>query len=113
MSEANDVDLLVRQYQQLFWLAARDIVFFSTYNEEIEDWDNGFHAAVNCNDTFYYACADAEGLAPGEAYKVRDFYERYGWAGVVAWAAKKRGAEPLKELQDDKYSEAMAELSSA
>lgn len=113
MSEANDVDLLVRQYEHLFWLAAEDIVFFSHYNSEIEDYDGGFHAAVNCNDTFNYASVDAEDLAPGQAHKVRDFYERYGWAGVVAWASKKRGIEPLKELQDDKYREAMAELSSA
>jgi hypothetical protein len=107
-NEISELSARVRQYEHLFWLAAEDVVFFSHYDM---DWDNRFHAAVNCGDTFFYATADAEDITPGQAEQVRDFYERYGWAGVVAWVAKKRGIEPLKYFQDEKYDAAMAELS--
>lgn len=104
-----DADRII-EYEHLFYLAAEDIVFFSFYNEEVEDYDGWFHAAVNVNDTFYYASADAEDLAPGKAAIVRDYYERYGWGGVVAWAAIKRGQEPLPPLRTPEYHQAWAEL---
>lgn len=114
MSEAKSevaIDALVMQHEHLFWLAAQDIVFF--FNTEPKDGLFGWTAAVNCNDTFFYASADAEELAPSEAHKVRDYYDRYGWAGVVAWAAKQRNMEPLKELQDENYQAARKELDAA
>jgi len=34
------VDVSNEDLQKLFWLAARDFVFFSTHNPETEEWDN-------------------------------------------------------------------------
>ena len=101
------------RYGHLFWLAARDVVFFSTYNEDIKDWDNGWHAAVNCNDTFYYASADATHLAPGRECEVRAAFDRWEWAGVVAWCAIERGEEPLEQLRTEKYRQARAAIDAA
>lgn len=103
-------DSRIVELEQLLWLAAEDVVMFSHYNEELSEYDNGFYAAIVCNDTFVYASADAEGIAPGQASTVRDFYVRYGWSGVVAWIATVRKIEPLAPLQDLKYMAAMEEL---
>lgn len=94
----------------LFWLAARDYVFFSAYNDKSKDWDDGWHPAINCNDTFYYASADACVLEPHEAKEVRAVVERFGWAGAVAWCALKRNEQPLIELQTEQYRAAMLAL---
>ena len=101
------VSRTIEEYEHLFWLAARDIIFFSEYNENLDDWDNGWYAAVSCNDTFYYASADAQSLAPGREHEVRDIFERYGWSGVTAWCCRERDyPEPIKEIQDDNYRKA-------
>jgi hypothetical protein len=115
MNEVNSVErpvgaLTLEDCEHLFWLAARDFVFFSTYNGQTEDYDAGWHQAVNCNDTFYYASADACGLEPHEAKAVRAAVEQWGWAGAVAWCALKRNEEPLKELQTEQYRAAMLAL---
>jgi hypothetical protein len=102
--------LTLEDCEHLFWLAARDYVFFATYNEKAGDWDNGWHPAINCNDTFYYASADACGLEPHEAKEVRAAVEQWGWAGAVAWCALKRNQEPLKQLQTEQYRAAMLAL---
>lgn len=94
----------------LFWLAARDLIVFSTYDPIMETHNNYWHAAVCCNDTFYYATADAEDLAPGEELRLRAIYERHGWPGVVAWCAVKRGEEPLPQLRTPEYLSARMEL---
>jgi hypothetical protein len=96
--------------EHLFWLAARDYVFFATYNEKAGAWDEGWHSAINCNDTFYYASVDACEIEPHEAKEVRAAVERWGWAGAVAWCALKRNEEPLKQLQTDQYRAAMLAL---
>lgn len=99
-------------YESLFWLAARDYVFFATYNEDIKDWDNCWHTAVNCNDTFYYASADATSLAKGREKEVRVIAEKYGWSGVVAWCSVERNEEPLEQLRTKEYYEAKDYLQS-
>lgn len=104
--------LTLADCEHLFWLSARQYIFFTTYNEKLDDWDCGWYAAVNCNDTFFYACADAYCMQPHEAEEVRAAVERWGWAGAVAWCAIRRNEEPLKELQTAEYLEAKAALSS-
>lgn len=101
----------IEEYEHLFYLASHDVIFFSTYNEDISDWDEGWYAVVNCNDTFYYACADAKSIAPGREYEVRELFEKYGWSGVVAWCSQERDwLEPIKERLDENYYNAVQEL---
>jgi len=100
----------MEEFEHLFWLAARDIVFFSTFNEDLDDWDDGWHAVVVCNDMFCYATADATSIAKGREHEVREIFEKYGWGGVTAWCSIERGLEPIKEIQDEQYHKALKEL---
>jgi hypothetical protein len=52
---------------------------------------------VNMNDTFAYACADAEEVDIIEVQTVKDIYDRFIWDGVIAWAANKRKVTPIEE----------------
>jgi hypothetical protein len=95
---------------KLFWLAAEDIVFFSSYNTAIGDWDDDWHPAVNVSDTFFYASADAESLKDEEIDSLIQLLKQFGMDGVVAWSANKRGMEPLQQLKTEKYLEARAAM---
>ena len=57
--DANSVELELAR--KLFWLAKNDFIIFSSYNREIDDWDDGTYPAVNCNDIFVPG-ADSEPL---------------------------------------------------
>jgi hypothetical protein len=46
--------------------------------------------AVNCNDTFAYACADAEDVSMDELYELTQVRYEGGWRAVVEWIAKRR-----------------------
>jgi hypothetical protein len=96
---------------KLFWLAARDFVFFSTYNSALEQHDDHWYPAVCVNDTFWYASADAEDLREDEIDGLIDIVKRFDYDGVVAWAAKRRNATPIKERQTEKYFAALEYLS--
>lgn len=101
----------IRSLETLFWLAAHDYVFFGTYNPESEFWeDNKWFHYILCNDTFFYASADAEALAQEELPTLRDVSEKFGWSGVIAYAALRRKMEPLEHLRTEKYYEALAYL---
>ena len=93
----------------MMWLASRDILFFSQYDEAEGDWNGGFTCAIMCNDTFYYASADCESVCDVEDLElVRYLYEKCSWDGVAAWVSSKRNwQEPLKPLQTDKFYEAL------
>jgi len=102
--------MTLQDYEALCWLAAREVVYFSTYNRDIGTYDDGWYVYINANDTFCYACADGEYVAPSQATQVRALYEKYGSAGVVAWVSQKRGKEPLPHLRDPAFEAALAEV---
>jgi len=108
--EGNDHrNLTLLECEQLFWLASRDIVFFSTYEEGLQTWTNGWAAVINVNDIFCYA-ADAEHLEPERAGEVIDAFKKWGYDGVIAWASIKRNGDPLKKFITPKFLEAKEEL---
>lgn len=55
---------------------------------------------VNCNDVFYWGCADAEEMMYDE---IQDVYDHYikdpGW-GTAVWCIKKRNLMPQKPVYD-------------
>lgn len=65
------------------------------------------------NDTFYYASADAEPVGYDEWPAVKKIYEDHGNEGLIAWAALRRGHEPLPPLLTDKYLAAKEALTKA
>jgi len=59
------------------------------------------------NDTFAYACADGETVPDKDLEEVMNAYNKFSHHGLTAWAARRRGIQPLVELQSDEYHKAM------
>jgi hypothetical protein len=73
--------------------------------------DDNVRLVLGCGDTFAYACADAESFTLDEMPEVFRLWKAHGYYGVVAWIAKKRGVEPVKEYRyDASYLKAKADL---
>lgn len=73
--------------------------------------DGDVKLSLCCSDTFCYACADSEDVTVEEMPDVYRLWNGHGYYGVVAWVAKKRSAEPVKEYRYDKgYLAAKADL---
>lgn len=74
--------------------------------------DNKVHLWVNVSDMFYYATADSEEVAIEEIELIHRLHFKYEYDGIVAWASKKRGEEPLhyKFSKTKKYEDALGEL---
>lgn len=56
--------------------------------------DAGINLYVNCSDTFYWGCADAERIAFEELDALSDCYVASPVHGGELWAARKRGMRP-------------------
>ena len=107
-SESTISSLTIEDCEALFWLAARDYVFFSTYSGETKEHNGWYQIAVNCNDVFYYATADAEECKIEDIQKLRDLINRFGWHGLIAWVAIKRKTVPVPAIQKNQaYSDAI------
>lgn len=82
-------DLLIGCDEEVFWFRRKDGVI---------------HAGVNCNDLFYWACADTEIIEPediDEAVALCKEADALGlYNGLTVWACKKRGQRPQKPYTD-------------
>ena len=83
-------------------------------SDELVDFlDANAFLLPNFSDTFGYASADTEQIEVGEGEIMAKWWRRHGWYGLVALAAYKRGAEPVREIREDsRYQAAMADLKS-
>lgn len=107
------IDHMFSDIEYTCWLVASHYAFIHSYNENIDKHDDGWYASLNVNDTFAYASADAESFQLDQAAEIVSLAQRYGGAGVTAWAAHHRGAQPIDTIPDDeKYIAAMGELHS-
>jgi hypothetical protein len=69
----------------------------------------GLH--IHCGDTFAYACADAEDFTLDDLPEIYALWQKHKYLGLVAWIARKRGHEPVKEVRyDTHYLAAKADL---
>jgi hypothetical protein len=62
---------------------------------------------LNMNDTFCYACGEAEPVPSEAMAAVIDIYRRFGWVGCVCWAAKRRGEDPVVEYTESPVYQAI------
>lgn len=81
--------------RKLHWLAANDHIFFASYNEKIKDWDDGAHAAINCNEIFVPG-ADAEGLPDEEVDSYLALCKEFSQDAEAAWCVAKRNEKPWR-----------------
>lgn len=56
---------------------------------------------VNCNDLFYWACGDAEGLSYRDIPVLWNAWERDGRGGVERWVCLHRGMRPQTPVERD------------
>lgn len=68
--------------------------------------NNEVRMALNMGDTFEYATADMEVVPVDAVVTVAQIALDYGVQGLIAWAAMRRGAEPLEQLRDELYKSA-------
>lgn len=74
--------------------------------------DNAVTLSMSFSDTFAYACADGESFTLDELPEIHRLWKAHGYNGLVAWAARKRHAEPVKEVRlTATYLAAKADLS--
>ena len=98
-----DVEKLQKENEWLkaaHWLLANEYAFIGNARDEPEGDIQFFLAgktldgtptlALNCNDTFYYACADAEPFRYSDAPMLVEVAQREGWPGMIRWAAEQR-----------------------
>lgn len=75
--------------------------------------DNKVNMWLCVNDVFYPA-ADAEDISLEDLPVLAELYEQYDYPGIVAWVAKKRNIEPIKDkrkyLDMNAYSNAIKRL---
>jgi hypothetical protein len=66
---------------------------------KLENGEHCIYPVINCNDLFWWACADYEAFS----YKdVEDLYlaSKEKW-GIDKWACKKRGMRPQHPIEND------------
>jgi len=73
---------------------------------------NKYEWWTDCSDTFGYACAEGEPVKEEDFKVLAEIHQIFGFDGVVAWCAAKRGAEPIRQRQTEKYARARAYLTS-
>lgn len=95
-------DALPRETQEtIYKMLKEEILYLSLDKEEkIRPW-------LLMNDTFGYACSDSEEVEIGEMPILSKIYDTHKYDGLIAWAANKRGCEPIKPLITDEYKLAL------
>lgn len=92
-------NLSYRQYLSLSYLKNKDYICFYIKDENI-------CLTISLNDTFGYACYDYEDVDITELELLEDLDTYYDYDGIVAWAGIKRGADPIKERQTERWKNA-------
>lgn len=80
---------------------ARDLlrkmdVFFDECDGDGPEWAQ----TLNLNDAFEWALADCEYVPDEDLPEVAELFWRYGWCGILYWAAQRR--EHFMEFEDVK-----------
>ena len=80
----------------LHYLAAQDVVFFSTYDIQTDQHSTttGFPCVLS-NDIFGSG-ADAELLPDDQILRLERIYREYGHDGVIAWLCERTGLTPWR-----------------
>lgn len=96
--DANDVELQLAR--KLFWLMKHEYIFFSSYNEETETYDDGTYPAINCNDICVPG-ADAEPLLLEDIDLYIDLCQKYPVFPEYAWCIAKRNQLPWRNASTE------------
>lgn len=81
--------------RKLFWLLKHEYIFFSSYNDELKDYDDGTYPAINCNDV-HVPGADAEPLALEDIDLYINLCKKFPVFPEYAWCIAKRNEIPWR-----------------
>ena len=73
------------------WGKSHDDVLFLMLTDNPYIMNNKLY--LNMNDTFAFACADAEEVPDNKIKEVADLYRQYGYDGLAYWVSKQRDWE--------------------
>lgn len=100
----------VADYQLLLNLIASEhVIVYRAANREAFEKDEGIDPdrhlrfAINCGDTFMYACSDFTGFDLEDTRELTEMHEKFPGMGLVAWCARDRNETPIKELLTEEY----------
>lgn len=79
-------------------LQERVCSFGSVWDSEEENY-LGIGVFVNCNDLFYWACADGEIVTHANVENIYRHYVKDPKWGVTIWACKQRGQQPQMPIK--------------
>lgn len=103
----------VADYQLLLnMIAAGHVIVYRAANHEAFEKDEGIDPdrhlrfAINCGDTFMYACADFTEFDLEDIREIAEMHEKFPGVGLTAWCARDRDDIPIKELLTDEYYKA-------
>ena len=89
-------------------MLTRGRVFFAADEDDEatgHERDKKWNQMLNLNDTFFWACADAEYVSDEELPEVASLFFRYGWCGILYWVNLKRGSERVEFLDVRRFIE--------
>jgi hypothetical protein len=106
----SDGEVFFDEEKALAQLLLDGVIFINdtkyVFGDEIRDeWV--IFCAVNCNDVFYWACADAESIETDDLQSLYDHHvdESNGGWGSTKWVCKKRNLKPQKPIVERMKSE--------
>ena len=104
-----EVNSEIERWRMAAEMTANDVAFFSP-NEERPRIEDRF--CLFCNDTFWWATADAEHVLWEQIPEVYAIYKAQGEAGLIDWISEKRGIRPMTEAEAslDKLKRARREI---
>lgn len=83
--------------RKLFYLVTHDWIWFSNYNEDSKDWDDGNYPVINCND-IHVPGADAELLHLEDLDKYLEVCKKYPKLyPEYLWCIAKRSEKPWRK----------------
>ncbi len=84
-------------------LLLNEVINLSAREEMVRCW-------LQMNDTFGFACADGEDIEVKDFEIILHLWRKYGYDGLIAWAAHKRSDTPLESLLTKDYLMALNEV---
>ena len=102
--DANQIELELGR--KLFWLVKHDLIFFGSYNENKQAWDDGTYPAIVCNDIFVGG-ADAEPLHLEDVDNFIEVANKYPRFAEYAWCIAKRNQKPWRHASTPDELEAV------
>ncbi len=99
--EIDEDEEFLNQYPELSYLVEKYIVEVGFDHDDNSERGDGRSLMLNMNDTFMYACADGELFTSKDIPEILRVCDDHGWIGLICWAAKHRGYDPVVEYTED------------